>query len=228
MMARTHFTREMQRLQDEMIMLGSMVAEAIQDAVRSLRERDLEAAKRLIKYDRTLNARRFEIERDSLVLLATQQPMAGDLRLIAAILEISMELERMGDYAKGIARITLMLGLEPIVRPFPEIQMMADAGTDMMRRALDAFVNRDLEAAKLIPTEDDQIDAMYNKVNRELITTMMAHPDRSDQANYMSWAAHNLERFADRVTNICERIMYTITGEFMEFDAEEPGSSGTN
>ncbi len=150
MVTRIHFTRELQRLQDEMIMLGSMVAEAIQDAVRSLRERDLETAKRLIKYDRTLNARRFEIERDTLVLLATQQPMAGDLRLLAAILEISTELERMGDYAKGIARITLMLGLEPMVKPTPEIQVMADRGTDMMRRALDAFVNRDLEAAKAI------------------------------------------------------------------------------
>ncbi len=228
MMARTQYTREMQRLQDDMIILGSMVAEAIQDAVRSLRDRDQEMAKRLIKFDRTLNTRRFDIERATLVLLATQQPMAGDLRLLAAILEISTELERMGDYAKGIARITLLLGLEPVVRPLPEIQQMADLGTDMMRRALDAFVNRDLEAAKTIPAEDDQIDDLYNKVNRELIKMMMAHPDRSDQANYMSWAAHNLERFSDRVTNICERIMYTITGEFMEFDADEPDSAGFN
>ena len=142
-------------------MLGSMVAEAIQARCALARARP-GAAKRLIKYDRTLNARRFEIERDTLVLLATQQPMAGDLRLLAAILEISTELERMGDYAKGIARITLMLGLEPMVKPTPEIQVKADRGTDMMRRALDAIDNRDLEAAKAIPLEDDEIDAMYN------------------------------------------------------------------
>lgn len=226
MATRIHFSRELQKLQDEMIVFGSVVAEAVQDSVRTLRERDLEGARRLIKSDRALNARRFEIEQETLVLLATQQPMASDLRLLAAILEISTELERMGDYAKGIARITLMLGLEPAVRPLPEIQEMADRGTDMMRRALDAFVNRDLEAARQIPLEDDQIDALYNKVNRELVTMMMAHPDRSDHANYMSWAAHNLERFSDRVTNICERIMYTITGEFLEFDADEPGASG--
>ena len=227
-MIRKYFEQELQQLQDDLIVFGSMVSEAILDAVKALRERDLDKAERIVQYDRILNERRFGIENRCLTLLATQQPAAGDLRLIAAVLEINIELERMGDYAKGISRITGMLGRETTVRILPEIDQMADMGVDMLRRALDAFVNQDLEAARSIPLEDDAIDALYNRANRELITRVMAHPDQSDQFNYISWAAHNLERFADRVTNICERTMYTITGEFMEFDAQEPDASGTN
>jgi phosphate transport system protein len=228
MKIRGYFDQELQQLQDDLIVLGSMVSEALQDAVAALRERRVDKAERIIAYDRVLNERRFAIEDRCLTLLATQQPTAGDLRLIAAVLEISMELERMGDYAKGIGRITVMLGPECTIRIPPEIQQMTDFGMDMLRRALDAFINHDLSAARSIPLEDDAVDRLYNQVNRELITRVMAHPSRSDQLNYVSWAAHNLERFSDRVTNICERIIYTITGEFREFDAHEPEASGVN
>ena len=227
-MTRVYFDQELQRLQDDLIVFGSMVSEAILDAVKALRERNVVKAERIVAYDRTLNERRFALEDRCLTLLATQQPAARDLRLIAAVLEINIELERMGDYAKGISRITLMLGPECTIRVPPEIQKMADLTVDMLRRALDAFVNQDLESARSLPLEDDAIDTLYNLVNRDVITRMMAHPDQSDQLNYVTWAAHNLERFGDRVTNICERTMYTITGEFMEFDAREPGASGVN
>ena len=227
-MTRVYFDQELQRLQDDLIVFGSMVTEAILESVKALRERDVEKAEKIIGYDRTLNERRFNIEDRCLTLLATQQPAARDLRLIAGVMEINTELERMGDYAKGIGRIILMLGPECTLRIPVEIQQMADVGVSMLRRALDAFVNQDLAAARVIPLEDDELDVLYNRVNRELIGRVMAHPSRSDQLNYVSWAAHNLERFGDRVTNICERTMYTITGEFLEFDAREPAASGVN
>ncbi len=228
MKTRTYFDQELQQLQDDLIIFGSMVSEALLDSVKAMRERDVVKAEKIVGYDRSLNERRFSIEDRCLTLLATQQPTARDLRLIAAVMEINTELERMGDYAKGISRITRMLGAECTLSIPPQIQKMAELGVDALRRALDAFVNQDLDAAKSIPLEDDAMDVMYNDVNREIITRMMAHPDRSDQLNYITWAAHNLERFGDRVTNICERIMYTITGEFLEFDAREPDASGTN
>jgi phosphate transport system protein len=227
-MTRTHFTRELRRLQDEVLMLGSIVRQAILDAVAALRQRDLETAKRIIAADRQINARRFAIEDACFALIATQQPMAGDLRLLAAVLEISVELERMGDYAKGISRISLYLGPEPLIRPLPQIDAMCDRATDMLRRALDAFVNQDLAAAQVIPAEDDAVDALYNEINRELIGAVIKNPDLIDRANHLTWVAHNLERAADRVTNICERVIYTITGNLVEFDAEEPFLSGVN
>lgn len=228
MKTRTYFDQELQQLQDDLIIFGSMVSEALLDSVKAMRERDVLRAEKIIGYDQALNKRRFSIEDRCLTLLATQQPTARDLRLIAAVMEINIELERMGDYAKGISRIILMLGAECTLVIPPQLQKMADMGVDTLRRALDAFINQDLNTARSIPLEDDAIDEMYNAVNRDIITRMMSHPDRSDQLNYISWAAHNLERFSDRVTNICERIMYTITGEFSEFDAGEAGASGVN
>ena len=227
-MLRTFFTRELQKLQDDLLMLGSMVRQALLEAVDALRTRDLEAARRIIAGDREINRRRHAIEDACLSLIATQQPMAGDLRLLAAILEISTELERMGDYAKGIGRINLMLGPEPLVAPLVEIAQMGEKAVDMLGRALDAFVHQDLAAARAIPHEDDVVDDLYNRLNRGLIDVVTANPKLVDRANYLSWVAHNLERAADRVTNICERVIYTITGEFVEFDAEEPYLSCTN
>ncbi len=228
MKIRTYFDQELQKLQDDLVIFGSMVSEALMDSVKALRERDVIRADKIISYDRSLNERRFGIEDRCLTLLATQQPTARDLRLIAAVMEVNIELERMGDYAKGISRITVMLGAECTLMIPPQIAQMATMGVDMLRRALDAFVNQDLDAAKHIPLEDDAIDALYNEVNREIITRMMAHPDRSDQLNYITWAAHNLERFSDRVTNICERIIYTITGDYLEFDARTTDFSAVN
>lgn len=227
-MARNHFVRELQRLQDEVLLLGSMVRQALADSVDALRARDHAAAKRIIAYDREINAKRYAIEDATLTLLATQQPMARDLRLLAAILEISTELERMGDYAKGISRVNLMLGYEPLVKPLVEIPMMCDKVVDMLRRALDAFVAEDLATARQIPDEDDLLDDWYNTVNRELIEVVSKNAQLMDRANYLSWVAHNLERAGDRVTNICERVIYTVTGELVEFDASEPDLSGVN
>jgi phosphate transport system protein len=222
-MSRTAFERELQRLQDEVLVLGSMVENALIQAVDGLRKRDFQAARRLIAADRHINEKRFDIEGAALVLLATQQPMAGDLRTIAAVLEIATELERIGDYAKGIARINMMIGDQPLLKPLLDIPLMAEKARYMLHRSLDAFVQRDVELARAIPTEDDEVDALYNQVYRELLTLIMSDPRRIDQANYLLWVAHNLERAADRATNICERVIFTVTGELTEIGTDRNG-----
>ncbi|PWH18270.1 MAG: phosphate transport system regulatory protein PhoU [Ardenticatenia bacterium] len=222
-MLRQTFEREMQRLQDELLVLGSMVEHAITDSVEALKKRDLEWSRQLVADDRLINEKRFQIEADVLTLIATQQPIAGDLRVLASTLEIAAELERMGDYAKGIANINLMIGEEPLIKPLIDIPRMAAKAREMLHRALDAFVRRDIEAARAIPVEDDEVDNLYNQVYRELITLILANPKNIDQANHLLWAAHNLERTADRVTNICERTIFTVTGQMAEIGKEHSG-----
>ena len=219
-MLRQTFERDLQRLKDEVLVLDSMVERAITQSVNLLKQRDVAGARRLIAEDMRINEKRFAIEADCLTLIATQQPMAGDLRTIAAILEIATELERIGDYAKGIAKINVMMGHEAPLKPLVDIPLMAEKALDMLHRSLDAFVRQDLALARAIPTEDDEVDALYNQVYRELLTIIMSDPRTIDQANYLLWVAHNLERTADRVTNICERVVFTITGEMEEMDAQ--------
>ena len=219
-MLRPVFERELQRLQDQISILGSMVEEALTDSVDVLKRRDLEASERVVAGDEAINSRRFEIEGGILVLIATQQPMAGDLRMLAALLEIVGELERIGDYAKGIGKISLLIGTEPLVKPLVDLPRMALKARDMLHRALDAFLRQDVDAARAIPLEDDEVDALYNQVFRELLTHIMARPSILEQANYLLWAAHNLERAADRVVNICERTVFTVTGKMQEMDVE--------
>ena len=218
---RETFDRQLQQLLDELLVMGSMVEQAVIESVDSLKRRDLAASKKIYDADRYINEKRYEIENNCLTLIATQQPMARDLRFLAAILEIITELERIGDYAKGIARINIRLGDEPLVKPLIDIPKMAEKGLDMLRRSLQAFVHRDADAARLIPDEDDEIDDLYNDIYRELLQIMLNDPRTVDRATYLLWAAHNLERLADRVTNICERIVFVVTGEMMELDRSD-------
>ena len=219
-MARETFDRALQRLQSDLLVMGSMVEDAIIGSMETLKKQDLEAAKRLIIADRAINEKRFAIEADTLILIATQQPMAGDLRVLASVLEISTELERMGDYAKGIAKIALLIGKQPLVKPLIDLPRMAEKARSMLHQALDAFVRQDVDLARAIPEEDAEMDALYNQIYRELLTFIMADPRTIDQATNLLWAAHNLERTADRVTNICERVVFTVTGKMVEMDGE--------
>lgn len=222
-MPRASFENKLQNLQDELLALGSMVENALVESVEALKVRDREESKRLIAQDRLINEKRYAIEAEALALIATQQPMAQDLRTIAAVLDITSELERIGDYAKGIARINLMMGEEPLLKPLIDVPRMAAKARDMLDRSLEAFIQRDGNLARAIPQEDDEVDDLYNQVYRELITLIMADPSRIDQANFLLWVAHNLERAADRVTNICERVIFTITGKLVEMDVEDSG-----
>lgn len=210
--------RAIKKLLNEILIQGSMVENAIKESVDALINRDVEQAKVIYEGDRQINKKQFEIEESVITLIATQQPMARDLRLLTAILEVTTELERMGDYAKGIARITVRLGQEILLEPISEIPPMAEVCVDLLHRALHAFVDKDAEAARTIPKEDDKVDAFYNRIYRELMNHMIADPSTIDQANHLLWVAHNLERVADRVTNVCERIVFVVTGELLEMD----------
>jgi phosphate transport system protein len=225
-MTRQTFDRELQRLQDEVLALGSRVEEALIKSVQQLKQRDFAASRRLIADDRVINERRFAIEEDVMTLIATQQPMAGDMRLLAAILEIVTELERMGDYAKGIGRINLLIGEQLLVKPLIDLPVMAEKARDMLHRALEAFVQRDVEQARTIAQRDDEIDALYNQIYRELLSYIIEDPHVIEQANSLLWVAHNLERTADRVINICERVVFTVTGELAELDTDDWGLEG--
>jgi phosphate transport system protein len=220
---RRAFDQELNRLQDEVLALGSMVEEALVRSVETLKERDFDGSRQLIAGDRAINERRFAIEEDAITLIATQQPMASDMRLLAAILEIVTELERMGDYAKGIARINLMIGDEPLIKPLIDLPIMAHKARDMLHAALVAFVQRDVQAARAIPVRDEEVDALYNQVYRELIIFILEDPHVIEQANQLMWAAHNLERTADRVINLCERVVYTVTGDLAELGSDDTG-----
>lgn len=227
-MPREMFERELQRLQDAMLAMASMVEHALLESVEALKRRDLEGSRRLIEQDRAINKRRFETEADCLVAIATQQPMASDLRILAAILDIVSELERIGDYAKGIARINLMIGEPMLIKLPPGISDMAARARSMLHRALDAFVHRDVDLARAIPLEDDEVDRLYDQVYRDLITHVVANIEAMDQASHLLWVAHNLERAADRVTNVCERVIFTVTGEMAELGRNTSGVESVN
>jgi phosphate transport system protein len=217
-MPREKFEHDLHRLKDEILALGAMAERAVAESVQALKRHDVEHAQRIMDGDRAINERRYAIENETLTLIATQQPMAGDLRTLAAILEIATELERMADYAKGIANIALMIGTEGFVKPLVDIPRMADKACDMLHRSLEAFLTQDVEAARGIPREDEEVDALYDQIYRELITYIMADPKVIDQATRLTWVAHNLERVADRVGNICERVVFSITGHGEELD----------
>jgi phosphate transport system protein len=213
---RQTFDNELQELKDEILVLGGMVEQAILGTVEALKKRDIEASQKILAADKDINKKRFELENKLMVLIATQQPMARDLRLLASSMEIISELERMGDYAKGIANINIRMGDAPLLKPLIDVPRMAQKDVDMLHRALTAFIEEDMETAQAIPIEDDEVDALYNQVYRELMTFVIADPKTMERANWLLWVAHNLERVADRVTNICERTVFIVTGELSE------------
>jgi len=215
-MVRTSFERHLHELQDDVLVLGSMVEKATYRSMKALKNRDLELAKQVIADDSEIDRKRFDIEEKCIELIVTQQPVASDLRIIVAVLNIIIDLERIGDHAEGVGKITLMIGNEPPLKPLIDLPRMAQKTGDMLRRSLDAFVNRDAEAARRISKEDDEIDALYDQVFRELLTFMAEDSKTITRATRLIWVAHNLERSADRVTNICERVVFVVTGKMEE------------
>lgn len=220
-MARETFERQLQMLLDQVLVLGSMVEQAVLDSLEALKRRDLASARRIYEADLQINEKRYSIESGCITLIATQQPMARDVRFLAAILEIITELERIGDYAKGICKITQLISeedIDPVL--LYDLDQMANHGLSMLRRSLDAFVAGDAATARQIPNEDTKVDQLYNQVYHKLMEEMAADITTIDRANHIMWAAHNLERMSDRVTNICERIIYVATGEMKELDTK--------
>ncbi len=220
-MVREAYRKQLDDLKNDTLQMGEMVATAITSSVEVLRSRDIKASKKIIKDDLLINKKRFSIEKKCLLLIATQQPMARDLREIAAVLSIITDLERMGDHAEGIAKISVMIGKERLVKPLIDIPRMADKCLDMLNGSLKAFTERDLERAKSLCDEDDEVDALYEQVYRELLLLMIENPKVIKGATYLIWVAHNLERIADRTTNIAERIAFMVTGKMEEMNVSK-------
>ena len=220
-MPRETLDRHIHQLQDEILLLGSMVEQAVLSAMAALQRRDIPSARRVYQDDVNINEKRFAIENAIIITMATQQPMAHDLRTLAAFLEVCTELERMGDYAKGIAKVVIRLGDFDIPMPLRELEQMATISMSMLHRALGAFIEENANVASQIPLEDNQVDELYNRVYRSIVSSMIANPEVIDHANLLLWVDHNLERLADRVTNICERTVFVATGELLEFESDE-------
>jgi len=216
METRSMYRKKLKEIQDDVLIMGGITGEAILGAVEALKNRDLDMAQQIIEGDKKVNDLRFEIEEKCIQLIVTQQPIASDLRILIAVLNIITEIERIGDYAEGIAKITQMIGNEPPVKKLVDIPKMAEKAVDMLRRSLDAFINQDAEAAKQISSEDDEVDALYDKIYLDLLALMMKNPDIVSRATRLIWVTHDLERSADRVTNICERVIFVTTGKMEE------------
>lgn len=211
-MPREGFARQLRELQETVLMLGSMAAKAVDRSIAALKERNALLAEAVIANDHQLDDLSSSIEERALLLIATQQPLASDLRVIAAVLAINGELERIGDYAEGIAKLTLLSLDEPPLKPLIDLPRMASLALEMLHRSLDAFIAHDGDSAQTIWREDDIIDALRDQIYRELLTYMIADPTTITRATHLLWITHNLERIADRVTNICERTSYLVTG----------------
>lgn len=220
-MPRETLDRQVHHLQDEVLLLGSMVEQAMLEAMDALKRRDQVTAKRIFNNDQLINDKRYAIENAILILIATQQPMARDLRLMAALLEVITELERMGDYAKGIARVTHRLDDAPLPVGMRLFSQANDLAVNMLHQALGAFIAENAQQAYEIAARDDEVDALYNQIYQEVVAAMIADPAIIDRANLMMWVAHNIERLADRVTNICERTVFIATGELMEMETDD-------
>lgn len=216
-MTRERYLELLQQLDDQVLSLGDLVASTISKSVRALECYDVAEAQRLIEADNQIDARRYEIENQALLLIATQQPLAGDLRTIAAILTIVTELERIGDYCEGIARLTLRMAAESVTGQLEDIQTMADITEELLRQALVAFRDRDVEAAGTVWQQDDEVDALYAQVFRKMVLNMTTDKTSVKLGTYLLWVAHNIERIADRVTNISERIAFVVNGDIGAF-----------
>ena len=219
-MSRDNLIMNMQKIKDDLLLMGSLVEIATVKSIDALRRRDTNAARMIYLNDQIVNKKRYAIENDVLIQIATQQPLARDLRTLAALLEIASELERMGDYAKGICKVVLNLGDVEIPIPIKEIELMGQAAVEMLHQALTAFLNEDAEAARLIPLQDNEVDRLFIKAEHFIIHTMTTQPEIIDHANLLMWVAHNIERMADRVSNICERTIFVVTGELTELEVK--------
>ena len=220
-MVRSSFERQLNEVEEDMLVMAGMVERAIERSIDALKNRDIELARVVIMEDMEINKKRYETEEKCLELLATQQPLARDLRTIVAVLHIIVDLERMGDHAEGTAKLAIMLADEPPLKPYVDIPRMAEVATRMLIDSLEAFKRRDVEMARRICDEDDLVDQLYDQVYRELIVYMLNDPRTIERATHITWIAHNLERIADRVTNICERVVYMVQGKIEELNVSK-------
>ena len=215
-MVRADFDRNLKLLQEELLLLGGLVEKAIIDSIEALKTRNIELSHKIVSQDDIIDQKTNQIEEKAIDLIATQQPIAIDLRTLMSVIHISVELERMGDYAEGIGKIGVMMGNDPPVKPLVDIPKMATKSSDMLKRSLDALVKRDPALARQVCEDDDEVDNLYDLIYKDLIALMIDDPTTIQRATYLMWVAHDLERIADRATNIAERVIFLVTGQLVK------------
>lgn len=215
---RATYDRAYALVQDDLLRMGTLVDQAIANALTSLQERDRALAQQVIDEDEAVNRLRFKIEEACLALIATQQPAARDARAVVAAMNIVVDMERMADHAAGIAKTAIMMGDEPLLKPLIDVPRMAQIGREMLRDVLNAFVERDEAVARKVAERDEEMDLLYKAVFDELVEIMAHKPDTVERATYLMWTAHNLERVGDRATNIAERVIFVTTGDMQELN----------
>ena len=220
-MTRELFHKELTQLQDEVLVMGSMAEKAILDSMEALRDGDARWSQKIIENDALINAKRFEIEDKTIFVIASQQPMATDLRSLISILYIITDLERIADHAEGIARINILLGDEPLPRKLAFIPAMSDRAINMLRDTLKAYIDHDVELARRVCDADDEVDRLQDSVYEETTRAMIGDPTTIQRNTYMLWTSHNLERIADRCTNIAERVIFLVTGRMEEINVSK-------
>jgi len=220
-MTRALFERQLAEVQEDMLVMASMVETAINQSLEALRLRDVALARRIIRNDLEINRRRYECEERCIELISLQTPLASDLRTIISVLHITVDLERMGDHAEGIARIALKLSDEPPIKPLIDIPRMAEIAIEMLHGSVEAYKTRDTKRAREIIDRDDTVDELYEQVYHELIMMMVGDPTTIQRCTYLIWVAHNLERIADRSTNICERVVYLVEGRIADLNVSK-------
>ena len=213
---REEFDLKLHGLEEEVEGLAYYVGEAVHRAVDALKNRDLVASRQVIDDDDYIDQKQAEIEARCINLIATQQPVARDLRAIIALLHIGVELERIGDYAEGIGKISLSIGDEDTLKPLVDIPLMAQKATDMLIASISALLERDTEKAKAVRDADDVVDELYDTVYHDLLQYMINDPTTVQRATYLLWAAHDLERIADRATNIAEQVEFLVMGSNLD------------
>lgn len=217
-MIRYTYDREVARIENDLMSFGHQVRISIPKAVKALERKDFSISRDVIQLHSEIRRKKTEIEMSSLKLIATQQPMASDLRTLASIITVASELERIYEYAKGIGKINLLIGAQPYMKPITDLPVMAYTADDMLLNGLTAFSRRDVALARSIPPQDDVVDQLYNQIFNDIIEIVVEKRETFEQVNYLMWAAHNVERAADRVVNICERIIFMVTGELISFE----------
>lgn len=215
-MTRTAYSQELEGLRDDVMAMASMVDKAIARSMTALQRQDAALARAIMDGDAAINRLRWAIEERALLIIATQAPMASDLRTIAAVIHIVTDLERMADHAAGNAKIAIETAPEPLLKPLVDLPRMSELARAMLTDSITAFIAADATAARALVARDDEVDALYDQVYRELLTFMLTDPTTISRATHLLWAAHNLERIADRVTNICERVVFAVTGSLEE------------
>jgi phosphate transport system protein len=224
---RESFDAQLAKLKEELLSLGAMVSNAQKMAVQALADRNEELARDVIAGDQAINQAQRDIEEHCLYLIASQQPVARDLRMIFAISSIASDLERMADHARGIGILTIRLADQPLLKPLIDVPRMAELGRELLLGQLQALMSGDVETAQALAERDREVDVLYEQVFHELLVIMMGDPRTISRATYLLWVAHNLERFADRTTNIGERVIFLMTGRVMELNETRLASSKT-